>query len=291
MQSAEQLWGVKQFDLMQVHNMLDWETHLETLKQWKVDGRIRYLGITTSHGRRHEALEQALTHERFDFVQFTYNVVDREAEARLLPLAAERGIAVIINRPFQGGGLFGKVKGKPLPAFARDLDCPADTILPSSSSSRIGRDLRDPATSRADHLGHARRNGPFAGHGDARTHGPAFRRPVAEKRPQSAGSWLAVAPRLRQTATGLKGGRMPAFLNKLKLPAPHEALPGRAQVMRVPEAHFVNGLALTPPYPGGLELALFGLGCFWGAEKCFWQVPGVHVTAVSCRKRCKKSDL
>lgn len=73
---------------------------------------------------------------------------------------------------------------------------------------------------------------------------------------------------------------MPAFLNKLKLPAPHEALPGRAQGMRVPEAHFVNGHALTPPYPEGMELALFGLGCFWGAEKCFWQVPGVHVTAV-----------
>jgi aryl-alcohol dehydrogenase-like predicted oxidoreductase len=123
MQSAETLWGVKRFDLMQIHNMLDWETHLETLKQWKAEGRIRYLGITTSHGRRHEALEQALTRERFDFVQFTYNVVDREAEARLLPLAAERGIAVIINRPFQGGSLFGKVQGKPLPAFAREMDC------------------------------------------------------------------------------------------------------------------------------------------------------------------------
>jgi len=73
---------------------------------------------------------------------------------------------------------------------------------------------------------------------------------------------------------------MAGFMRKLKMPAPGEALPGRAEKMRIPEKHFVNGHALAPPYPAGMELALFGLGCFWGAEKIFWQLPGVYVTAV-----------
>jgi diketogulonate reductase-like aldo/keto reductase len=116
-------WGVRRFDLMQVHNMLDWETHLVTLKAWKASGRIRYVGITTSHGRRHEALEEAMRRERFDFVQFSYSFADRSAERRLLPLAADRGAAVIANRPFDGGDLFGAVQGKPLPGWAREIDC------------------------------------------------------------------------------------------------------------------------------------------------------------------------
>jgi len=123
MEAARELWGVPRFDLMQIHNMLDWRTHLETLKAWKAEGRIRYIGITTSHGRRHNDLARALAKEPFDFVQFTYNLVDREVEQRLLPLAAERGIAVIINRPFDGGALFGSVRGKPLPAWAAEFDC------------------------------------------------------------------------------------------------------------------------------------------------------------------------
>jgi len=123
MEAARALWGVAHFDLMQIHNMLDWEGHLETLKAWKAEGRIRYIGITTSHGRRHPELERALMREPFDFVQFTYNLVDRDVEQRLLPLAAERGIAVIINRPFDGGALFAAVRGKPLPAWAAGFDC------------------------------------------------------------------------------------------------------------------------------------------------------------------------
>ena len=123
MERSRRLWGVERFDLMQIHNMVDWEDHLETLKEWKQSGKIRYIGITTSHGRRHERLEQALQKETFDFVQFTYNIIDREVERRLLPLAAERGIAVIINRPFQGGKLFSHVHGKPLPPWASELDC------------------------------------------------------------------------------------------------------------------------------------------------------------------------
>ncbi|MDH5265097.1 MAG: aldo/keto reductase, partial [Betaproteobacteria bacterium] len=116
-------WGVNRFDLMQVHNMLDWETHLVTLKDWKAAGRIRYIGITTSHGRRHDALESAMRRERFDFVQFSYSFADRDAEKRLLAVAAERGAAVIVNRPFDGGDLFRAVKGKPLPGWAREIAC------------------------------------------------------------------------------------------------------------------------------------------------------------------------
>ena len=123
MESSRRLWGVDRFDLMQIHNMVDWEDHLETLKEWKQKGKIRYIGITTSHGRRHAELEKALQREQFDFVQFTYNIIDREVEQRLLPLAAERGTAVIINRPFQGGGLFDYIHNKPLPSWAKEIDC------------------------------------------------------------------------------------------------------------------------------------------------------------------------
>lgn len=123
MEKSRELWGIPRFDLMQIHNLLDWETHLETLREWKKAGRIRYIGITTSHGRRHRELESIMKSEPLDFVQFTYNLIDREAEQRLLPLATERGIAVIINRPFQGGGLFDHVKGRPLPGWASEMDC------------------------------------------------------------------------------------------------------------------------------------------------------------------------
>jgi len=116
-------WGVRKFDLMQVHNMLDWETHLVTLKAWKATGRIRYIGITTSHGRRHEALEAAMKREWFDFVQLTYNIAEREADKRLLDFAMERRTAVIANRPFDGGDLFDRVKAKPLPGWAAEIDC------------------------------------------------------------------------------------------------------------------------------------------------------------------------
>lgn len=124
MHRSQALWGVERFDLMQIHNMLDWQTHLATLKSWKQEGKIRYIGITTSHGRRHAELEKVLAKEdAFDFVQFTYNIEDREAEQRLFPLAAERKLAVIINRPFQRGGLFDNVAGKPLPTWASEFDC------------------------------------------------------------------------------------------------------------------------------------------------------------------------
>ncbi len=123
MAESRRLWGVDGFDLMQVHNLVDWQTHLETLKQMKADGEIRYLGITTSHGRRLDEFEDIMAHEPLDFVQLTYNIVDRWAEDRLLPLARERGIAVIANRPFQGGRLFSRFQSEPLPSWAEEVDC------------------------------------------------------------------------------------------------------------------------------------------------------------------------
>ena len=117
------LWGVARFDLLQVHNLLDWQAHWPLLGEMKAAGRVRYIGMTTSHGRRHGDLEQILMRERLDFVQLTYNLNDRAAEARLLPLAAERGAAVIVNRPFDGGNQFGPRTAKPLPGWAAELGC------------------------------------------------------------------------------------------------------------------------------------------------------------------------
>lgn len=121
MERSRALWGVPRFDLMQIHNLRDWEVHLATLKEWKAGGKLRYVGITTSHGRDHDELERALAKEPFDFVQLSYNLEDREVERRLLPLASERGIAVLVNRPFQRGGLFDRVRDKPLPPWAGEL--------------------------------------------------------------------------------------------------------------------------------------------------------------------------
>ncbi len=116
-QDSQELWGLKQFDLFQIHNLVSWQEHLETLKEKKKNGIIRYIGITTSHGSRHKTFEKIMATQELDFVQFTYNVIDREAEERLLPLAKEKNIAVIINRPFQGGNLFDHFNKYPLPLW------------------------------------------------------------------------------------------------------------------------------------------------------------------------------
>lgn len=123
MEHSRLLWGLPQIDLMQVHNLMDWETHLPTLRAMKSEGSIRYIGVTTSHGRRHEELIKIMRKEKIDFVQLTYNLLDREAEKVLLPLAADMGIAVIINRPFQRGGLFDYVGQHPLPGWAGEIEC------------------------------------------------------------------------------------------------------------------------------------------------------------------------
>jgi diketogulonate reductase-like aldo/keto reductase len=123
MQQSMKLWGLEQMDLMHVHNMLDWQTQLSTLNQWKDQGIIKYTGITTSHGRRHQELIKMLKSNPVDFVQFTYNINDREAEQYLLPLAEDLGVAVVINRPFQTGGLFSRVRNQALPDWAKDIQC------------------------------------------------------------------------------------------------------------------------------------------------------------------------
>ena len=122
-EQSRKLWGVQKFDLVHIHNMLAWEGHLETLKELKTSGAVRYIGITTSEGNKHALMEQLLQKERFDFVQFTYNLADRRVEERLLPLAAERKLAIVVNRPFDGGRLFRVVRGKPLPSWASEFDC------------------------------------------------------------------------------------------------------------------------------------------------------------------------
>ena len=154
MKNSADLWRIPQFDLMQVHNLLDWETHLETLKQWRADGRVRYIGITTSHGRRHDKVESIMRSQPIDFVQLTYNIVDREAEQRLLPLALERGISVIVNRPLRGSLLFDRVRDRPLPGWAGDFGCEnwAQFFLKFIISHRAVT-CAIPATSRVDHMG------------------------------------------------------------------------------------------------------------------------------------------
>jgi len=118
---SEKLWREKQFDLMYVHNLLNWKEHLKTLNNYKNQGRLRYQGITTSHRRRHSEFASIMQKHDLDFVQFSYSVDNRLAEKRLLPLAQEKEIAVVINRGFQTGHLFDRVAGKPLPEWASEI--------------------------------------------------------------------------------------------------------------------------------------------------------------------------
>ncbi|MDH3443876.1 MAG: aldo/keto reductase [Deltaproteobacteria bacterium] len=113
----------ERMDLMQVHNLVDWRTHLETLRQWKEQGKVRYFGVTHYTAGAYADLSRVLENEEIDFAQFNYSVAEREAERRLLPLAADRRIAVLINRPFAAGGLFRKVRSKPLPPWAKEIEC------------------------------------------------------------------------------------------------------------------------------------------------------------------------
>ena len=122
MAHSEQLLRTKRLDLIQVHNLLDLDTQLATLREWKAAGRLRYLGVTHYTVSAQADLERVVSREQLDFVQLNYSPVTRAAEARLLPLAAERGVAVLVNRPFEDGGLFARTRGKPLPAFAAELD-------------------------------------------------------------------------------------------------------------------------------------------------------------------------
>lgn len=123
MQGSERRLAKKPIDLMQVHNLVDVQTQLRSLRKWKEQGRIRYLGITDYRVSAFDALARLMETEPLDFVQFNYSVTTPDAEKRLLPLAAEKGIAVLINRPFEDGSFFRLTRGKPLPPWAADFDC------------------------------------------------------------------------------------------------------------------------------------------------------------------------
>lgn len=153
MERAADLWGVPNFDLLQVHNLLGWEAHLETLIEWRASGRVRYIGVTTSHGRRHAELLEIMRTQPIDFVQLTYNILDREAEREIFPAARAAGIAVIANRPFRASRLFDPVRGKPLPRWAADIDCDnwAQFFL-KFIISHPAVTVAIPATSRVDHM-------------------------------------------------------------------------------------------------------------------------------------------
>ncbi|HUF77297.1 MAG TPA: aldo/keto reductase, partial [Thermoanaerobaculia bacterium] len=151
--ASEELWSVEPFDLLQVHNLLSWEAHLETLRELKAAGGVRYLGVTTSHGRRHQEMERVIDAQPLDFVQLTYNLLDREAEARLLPLAAERGLAVIVNRPFRRGALIDAFGRRPLPPWAGEIDCRSwPQLLLKFVVSHPTVTCAIPATSRPEHM-------------------------------------------------------------------------------------------------------------------------------------------
>jgi diketogulonate reductase-like aldo/keto reductase len=146
-------WGVPRFDLLQVHNLLAWEDHLRTLLAMKAEGRVRYVGITTSEGRRHDELERVMRGQPLDFVQLTYNVLDREAEDRLLPLARERGVAVIANRPFRQGSLIRSVERHPLPGWAAEIGCASwAQFLLKFIVSHPAVTCAIPATTRVEHV-------------------------------------------------------------------------------------------------------------------------------------------
>jgi len=113
----------QRLDLIQIHNLLDWRTHLRTLREWKAAGRIRYLGVTHYTASAYDELERVLRAEALDFIQVNYSLGEREAERRILPLARDRGVAVLANRPFAEGDLFRRVRSEPVPPWAAEFDC------------------------------------------------------------------------------------------------------------------------------------------------------------------------
>ncbi len=122
MNESFRLMRRKTMDLMQIHNLVDWKTHMQTLKEWKAAGKIRYIGITHYTDSMHDELEKIISSVPVDFVQFNYSITARNAEKRLLPAAADHGVATLINRPLGEGSLFAKVRGKALPDWAKDYN-------------------------------------------------------------------------------------------------------------------------------------------------------------------------
>jgi len=154
MEESMRLLRAHPIDLMQVHNLVDVETHLETLAEWKRAGRVRYVGITHYTASAHDALVRLIQSRKdIDFVQVNYSVGERDAERRVLPAARERGVAVIANRPFAAGDLFRRVRSRPLPSWASGIDCESwAQILLKWVVSHPAITCAIPATSRVDHL-------------------------------------------------------------------------------------------------------------------------------------------
>ena len=150
---SQQNWGVEDFDLLQVHNLVSWRAHLETLFEMKAQGRLRYVGVTSYAGIRYNDIEEIMRGRPLDFIQVTYNLADREAERRLLPLAQEKGIAVIANRPFREGALINNVMRHPLPEMASEIGAAnwAQFLL-KFIISHPALTMAIPATRRVDHM-------------------------------------------------------------------------------------------------------------------------------------------
>ena len=144
---------VSRVDLLQVHNLLDVESHLDTLRDWKARGRVRYVGITHYTASAHEAVARLLATRPVDFVQINYSVGERDAERRVLPVAKECGVAVLANRPFAGGDLLRRLRAKPLPSFAAEIGCTSwAQLLLKFVVSHPAVTCAIPATSKIAHL-------------------------------------------------------------------------------------------------------------------------------------------
>ena len=156
------LLRTSRIDLMQVHNLVDWKAHLPTLRAWKEECRIGYVGVTHYTQSGYDELEHVMRTEPLDFVQFNYSVGRREAEQRLLPLAAEKGIAVLVNLPFGGGKALKPVQGRPLPAWAAEIGCTSwNQVLLKFVLSQPAVTCVIPGTSRPQHM----RDNALAGEG------------------------------------------------------------------------------------------------------------------------------
>jgi aryl-alcohol dehydrogenase-like predicted oxidoreductase len=143
----------RRMDLMQVHNLVDYRTHLDTLRRWKEQGKVRYIGVTHYTASAYDDLERVLATEELDFVQLNYSLAEREAEKRILPLAAEKQLGVLVNRPLAEGRLFRRASGKPLPRWAKDIGCAtwAQFFL-KFIVSHPAITCAIPATSKVEHL-------------------------------------------------------------------------------------------------------------------------------------------
>ena len=153
MERSMALLRTPHIDLMQVHNLLDWRTHLATLREWKLQGRVSYIGVTHYTDAAHGELEAVMRAEPLDFVQFNYSITHRAAQQRLLPLAADRGVAVLVNLPFGGGELLRRLRQQALPAWAQDIGCASwNQLLLKFVLSQRAVTCVIPGTSSAHHM-------------------------------------------------------------------------------------------------------------------------------------------